>query len=152
MTDTGTTDWEAWRRSEDEQHLRLLAIFHYVVGGLACLFACFPIIHLVIGVAVMAQGGGEGALVGTFFVVIALAIILAGWALGAAIVYAGVCLGNHMRHTYCLVMAAVECIFMPVGTVLGILTIIVLMRPSVKRLFGVMPAGYPPDAGASPMR
>ena len=33
----------------DTEHLKLLSIFHYVVGGMAVLFACFPIIHLVIG-------------------------------------------------------------------------------------------------------
>lgn len=31
---------------KDLEHLRLLSIFHYVVGGLIALFACFPIIHL----------------------------------------------------------------------------------------------------------
>jgi hypothetical protein len=38
---------------------------------------------------------------------------------------------------YCLVVAGIECIFMPFGTVLGVFTIIVLMRPSVRNLFGV---------------
>jgi len=33
-------------------------------------------------------------------------------------------------------MAGVECMFMPFGTVLGVFTIIVLMRPSVKEIFG----------------
>ena len=28
--------------TEDEKHLDLLAIFHYIVGGLTGLFACFP--------------------------------------------------------------------------------------------------------------
>ena len=32
-------------------------------------------------------------------------------------------------------MAGIECIFMPFGTVLGVFTIIVLMRPSMKELF-----------------
>jgi hypothetical protein len=32
--------------STDEQHLQLLAIFHYVVGGMTALFACMPLIHL----------------------------------------------------------------------------------------------------------
>ena len=32
-------------------------------------------------------------------------------------------------------MAAIECMFFPFGTVLGVLTIIVLIRPSVKPLF-----------------
>lgn len=32
-------------------------------------------------------------------------------------------------------MAAVECMLMPFGTVLGVFTIVVLMRESVKKLF-----------------
>jgi hypothetical protein len=41
--------------------------------------------------------------------------------------------------TFCLIMAAVECIFMPFGTVLGTFTILVINRPSVRELFS--PAG-----------
>jgi hypothetical protein len=33
-------------------------------------------------------------------------------------------------------MAGIACVFMPFGTVLGVFTIIVLMRDSVRRLFG----------------
>ena len=36
--------------NEDLQYLKLLSIFHYVVGGLAALFACFPIMYIVIGI------------------------------------------------------------------------------------------------------
>ena len=36
-------------------------------------------------------------------------------------------------------VAAIACMFMPFGTVLGVFTIIVLMRPSVKERFA--PAG-----------
>ena len=46
---------------------------------------------------------------------------------------------------FCLVMGAVECVFMPFGTVLGIFTIIVLMRESVKPLF--TPNNPPQAAG-----
>jgi len=34
-------------------------------------------------------------------------------------------------------MACIECLFMPFGTVLGVFTILVLVRESVKQLFGV---------------
>jgi len=36
-------------------------------------------------------------------------------------------------------MAGIECLFMPFGTVLGVFTIMVLMRDPVKQLFGVNP-------------
>ena len=34
---------------QDTEHLRLLAIFHYVVSGLAALFSCFPLLYAIIG-------------------------------------------------------------------------------------------------------
>jgi hypothetical protein len=39
----------------DEQHIQLLPIFHYVVGGMTALFACMPLIHLGIGIAVCSE-------------------------------------------------------------------------------------------------
>jgi hypothetical protein len=33
-------------------------------------------------------------------------------------------------------MACIECLFLPFGTILGVFTIIVLSRESVKELFG----------------
>jgi hypothetical protein len=39
--------------TQDEDHLKLLSIFHYVVGGLAGLFALLPIFHLVIGLVMV---------------------------------------------------------------------------------------------------
>ena len=46
-------------------------------------------------------------------------------------------LKNHTNYTYCLVVDAIACTFVPFGTVLGVFTIIVLVRPSVKALFGI---------------
>ena len=39
--------------SQDEEHLGLLAIFHYVVGGLAGLFSFFPLIYAFFGVLIL---------------------------------------------------------------------------------------------------
>jgi hypothetical protein len=35
---------------EDEEHLKLLAIFHYVVAAVGGLFACLPLIHVGLGI------------------------------------------------------------------------------------------------------
>ena len=40
----------------DEEHLRLLSIFHYIYGGLVALFACVPILYMLIGVFVLHGG------------------------------------------------------------------------------------------------
>jgi len=67
--------------------------------------------------------------------------IVAGWTFAAMVAFAGRSLQTRQRYTFCLVMAGIECIFMPVGTVLGVFTIIVLVRDSVKELFGMPVAG-----------
>lgn len=35
--------------TRDEEHLKLLPIFHYVVGDMAGVFSLIPIFHLVVG-------------------------------------------------------------------------------------------------------
>jgi len=45
-------------------------------------------------------------------------------------------------------MGAVDCMFMPFGTVLGVFTIIVLQKEAVRRLFGLAP--FSPPVVASP--
>ena len=37
--------------TQDEQHLDLLAIFHYIVGGLTALFSCIFLLHVAMGIA-----------------------------------------------------------------------------------------------------
>lgn len=125
---------------QDTEHLKLLSIFHYVVAGMTALFACIPFIHFFMGLA-LATGAfpdtnSEAQTVGIFLTVFASLFILSGWVLAALIAFSGRSLQTRRRYTYCLVMAGIECIFMPFGTVLGVFTIIVLMRDSVKPLFG----------------
>ena len=129
---------------QDAEHLRLLSIFHYVVGGIAALFACFPLIHLAFGIALVSgalkSGPGEQtppAFVGWFFIAIAALFILVGWSIAIAILLAGRFLARRTHYMYCFVVAAIECLFMPFGTVLGAFTIIVLNRTSVRSLFQV---------------
>jgi hypothetical protein len=127
--------------SQDQEHLKLLSIFHYVVAGVAALFALIPVLHLVVGLG-LATGSFEEAdpmarTMGWFFTAFASAFILSGLGFAACLVAAGRSLARRRHYTFCLVMAGVSCVFMPFGTVLGVFTIIVLMREPVKTLFGV---------------
>ncbi|MBM3860164.1 MAG: hypothetical protein FJ395_10995 [Verrucomicrobia bacterium] len=130
--------------TQDADQLRLLSIFHYIAAGLAALFACLPVIHLVLGIFMVAcpekMGGPKNpppAFLGWFFIIFAACFIAAGWAFAACLLAAGRCLSKHRHYMYCMVMAGIGCMFVPFGTVLGVFTIIALMRPSVKALFGV---------------
>jgi hypothetical protein len=143
-----------WQQSQsDADHLRLLSIFHYVVAGILALCSLFPLIHLAVGIAIVTGrmgGGGNGnqppAFFGWFFIFLASAMILCGLALAICVATAGRRLRQYRSYTFCLVIAGIECMFSPFGTVLGVFTIIVLMRPTVKERFGVAPSRRPDSA------
>jgi hypothetical protein len=62
---------------------------------------------------------------------------MAAW-FGASLVLnilAGKYLGARKHRTFCFVVAATNCLYTPLGTVLGIFTIIVLLRDSVRATF-----------------
>mgnify|MGYP000166472252 CR=1 FL=1 len=70
-------------------------------------------------------------------------IMLTGWILAVCILLAGRFLARRTHYLYCLIMAGVECLFMPLGTVLGVFTIIVLDRDSVRQTFAATAAQRP---------
>lgn len=130
----------------DDEQLRLLSIFHYVVGGMAALFGCIPIFHLAMGILFLTQpglmkgppGGNSpppADFIGWMFVVLGSVFILSGWTLAILLVVAGRCIAQRKRLLFCTIVAGVGCVFMPFGTILGVFSLIVLTRSSVKELF-----------------
>lgn len=129
--------------NDDLQHLKLLSIFHYVVAGITVLIGCFPLIHLAFGIALLSgrlpsqpNDPVSASFVGWIFTGIAGVMIAAMWSFAIVLLCVGRFLQEHRRYMFCLVVAGLECMLMPFGTVLGVFTIIVLMRPSVRQQFG----------------
>ena len=136
----------------DEQHLDLLSVFHYVVAGLAALFSLLPTLHLTIGLMLATgrldeTGDPIAQRVGAFFSIFAAGLILAGLTFAVLVFLAGRFLSRRRHYNFCLGMAGVMCVFMPLGTVLGVFTILVLMRSSVRARFGL---GSSASAGFTP--
>lgn len=125
--------------TQDEQHLNLLSIFHYVVGGLTALFSCIPFLHLALGIAMVSgvfeNGDAPPQCIGWLLIIFPSLFIILGWTLAVFIIITGKKLRKRVSRTFCLVIAALECIVMPFGTVLGVFTIIILMKDSVQKLF-----------------
>ena len=48
---------------------------------------------------------------------------------------AGRSLQQHRRHAFCFVIVCLSCLLAPLGTALGVCSILVLSRPRVKDLF-----------------
>jgi len=129
---------------DDEQHLRLLSTFHYIVGGLTALVMCFPLIHFGLGFAmVFAPGFFDNKpgsqppplFIGWILMIIGGLFFLSGQAFAICIIAAGRFLAQRRRYLFIFIVACIQCAFMPFGTVLGVFTIIVLSRESVKALF-----------------
>ncbi len=112
-----------------------------MAGCIVGLFSCFPVIHLIVGLGIILGGMSSNSnsappvLFGLFFVVIALIFIVIGWGIAVCILLAGMFLSKRKNYTFFLVVAGVECMFMPFGTVLGVFTLIVLTKEPVKQLF-----------------
>jgi hypothetical protein len=126
----------------DTEHLRILSICHFVLAGIAAFFSCIPIIHVCIGLMLVFGGpsmGGSGspppASFGWIFVIMGTAAILIGWICALLIFLAGRSIKQRRHYTFCLVVAGIACLWMPFGTVLGVFSFIVLLRPSVKGMF-----------------
>lgn len=126
--------------NKDSEHLKWLSISFYVYAGLTAFISLFPFIHLSIGIA-MVSGAFENGVdapppfVGWMFIGIASVFILSGFALAVCSFLAGKYLKQQKNYTFCFVIAVISCMFAPLGTVLGVFTIIVLLRDSVKALF-----------------
>jgi hypothetical protein len=136
------------QRTIDQEHLRLLAIFFYLVGGLTALFSSVGLIHFGFGMAMaffpeLFNGpGGQGAppppFVGYLFAFVGGSLVLFGWTVGALTIYSGRSIQKRKRRTLTLAVAALNCLnctFFPFGLLLGTLSIIVLCRPSVSQLY-----------------
>jgi hypothetical protein len=128
----------------DTEQLNLLAIFHYVVAGLAALFSFFPLLYTTVGtIFIFAARHGPAKpgedlppeFLGWIFAVLGALLFLIGIAMAICILIAGRSLALRKRYSFTFVMACIECLFVPFGTILGVFTIVVLSREAVRGLF-----------------
>ncbi len=143
-------------RTEDLKHLELLGMFHYIVGGITAVFSCMPFLHVFMGLAMLSGKFFEGSnglspppIVGWMFVIIGTVFIVLGWSMAVCIILAGKKLKQHKNRMYCMVIAGIECIFMPFGTILGVFTLIVLNKDSVKEIFAEQASEVTPGSAPS---
>ncbi|HEX3628344.1 MAG TPA: hypothetical protein VH280_23290 [Verrucomicrobiae bacterium] len=131
------------QRNIDADHLNLLSIFHFVGAG----FACFGILFLMLHGAMMhfiftnqslwqdqRQPPPPAAI---FDVLIWVYLFGVLWFLVSAVlnILSGIFLRMRKFRTFSYVVSGVNCVHIPLGTVLGVFTIVVLTRESVRELY-----------------
>jgi hypothetical protein len=131
------------QRNIDEDHLNLLSIFYFVTAALALLGILFFVGYYEMMNYIFSnpeiwknQRGGPPpaemlAMFRWMFVIFGLLCA----ALGTMNLMTGLFLRQRKHRTFSLVIAAINCLQMPLGTVLGVFTIIILIRPSVVKMY-----------------
>ena len=126
----------------ESQRLKTLAIFHYIAAGL---WGLGLLLGVIIGLVLVGMLGGqtrgnnEGIRFATFdnlLSVIIVCIELLEVVLPPVLLFvAGRNLAKHRGLVFVQVVAILELLFFPLGTILGVFTLMALSRPAVKALF-----------------
>jgi hypothetical protein len=131
---------------QDLKHLRMLSIGFYLYAAILALFSLIPAIFTVIGLATV-MGVFPGTHhqpppkpeLGWIFVILSPIFTLFGAAITVGNILTARFLKRKKNYGFCFLIAALDCMFFPLGIVMGVFTILVLLRESVKQLFNVTP-------------
>ena len=130
------------QRKIDADQLKLLSIFHFVAAGMALLGVAFLGLHFAMFHAFLSDPAMWAAQKQPppreFFAMFQWFYLVFGvWFVASGIlnVISGLCIRRTAHRTFSLVVAGFNCLHMPLGTVLGIFTIIVLVRDTVRESY-----------------
>jgi hypothetical protein len=131
------------QQRRDQDHIKLLAIFHFVFAGMGLLGIGFLGVHYAIMQTVFSrpemfkspqQMPPQQVLhLFVFFYLGMGFVFLTAMALN---VVSGLFLLKKRSRIYSMVIAGLNCLQIPFGTTLGVFTLVVLSRDSVRRLYG----------------
>lgn len=128
------------QKTIDTEHLRLLAIFHFVSAGFALLGLLFiaghyALFHAFFDNPKLWADSKQGPPPQEFFTIFKwVYAVFTVWFLGSGIanLLSGFFLRARKHRIFSLVVAGFNCLHMPLGTILGVFTFIVLLRESVR--------------------
>jgi|SRR6185503_585014 len=129
----------------DAEHLRLLAIFHFVSAGLALCGVLFALAQFALFYSIMAnpefwanansnQPPPPEMMIGFFRWI----LLFMGFWFGVSAVanlMSGLFLRARRHRTFSMIVAGLNCLHVPLGTLLGVFTLVVLGRDSVARMY-----------------
>lgn len=130
-------------RKRDLEHVKLLAIFHFILSGFAVLGMGFLglhyfMMHTFFTNPEMWRNQRNGPPPQAFLDMFVWFYVIGGLILLAALVLnllSGIFLSQRKNKSFSIIIAGLDCLQIPFGTALGIFTIIVLTRDSVRQLY-----------------
>jgi hypothetical protein len=133
----------AHAQKRDAEHLKLLSIFHFILAGFCFLGIAFVALHYAfMRVFFMnpeiwknQKGGPPPAEFFKIFIWIYLFAVVVLVAASALNLLSAIFLRQRRHRMFSLVIAGLNCLQFPLGTALGVFTIIVLSRASTHELY-----------------
>lgn len=126
----------------DEEQLRLLRIGYFAMGGVAVFTGLFGLLYALMGFMIVhmpmqAQQPGQPPpeVIAWFFAAFGLAFMLLAGVYALLAFLSARALRRRRARGLCLFTAALSCLYIPFGTLLGVFTFIALGRRSVIELF-----------------
>lgn len=125
------------------QNLELLSIFHYALAALIYLKGAAAFIFIGIGTIAVAGILSESPddmfiglfVIGLIFYVGPIIFMCLMWTFATMVLLAGRRMARRTNLTFCQVIGGLECLCLPLGTILGIFTLIALTKPETKETF-----------------
>ena len=135
-------DLDQYQALQDADQLRLLGLLSQIYGWLTFVFSGFFLLYFLFAFAMMSQPGFFGPpnvapplFFRSFLLVVGFFGIGLSWLNAGLSLYACICLRERRNWNWVMVASCLHCLNMPLGTALGVFSIIVINRPSVRRLF-----------------
>jgi len=126
----------------DNEHLNLLSLFHLISGIFTLVYSVFMALYFGFVTFILNMGNKlnaansdfpfefMNAIMFVFTIVLFIAIIL-----GVAKIFCSKFIKQKTNRVFCIVICCIECFSFPYGTLLGVLSIMVLNRNSVKEIY-----------------
>jgi hypothetical protein len=123
-------------QSEDRKYLKYLSILHYLIGSLYAFFFSKDIVPGLLIYLLLIGKAHSWNLITTLIYLGGLVFsILIGLAFVICLITSGIFIGKIEKYWFSFIVACASCFFYPFGTVLGVLTIVILAKDSVKSLY-----------------
>jgi hypothetical protein len=130
----------------DEEHLRLLSLFHFIKGGITAAFSLLGLLYFLFLGFLMKMGNRFNmpsySYTEEFPVEFMSYIFMIGGVIVLLILLSGILQlvsGYYLKrkeyHLFSFIIGIIEILEIPYGTILGLMTLIVLSRDSIKRKY-----------------
>lgn len=135
--------YSEYAAAKDRDHLRILSVLHLVTAGLALFSLLFLIGHYMVMSRLMDPSNWQSVEGGNPPPDYVVDIMMWFYLFGGLMIVGAIVLNlmsalfmrNKTHRMFSIIVAGINCIQVPVGTVLGVFTLVVLLRESVKKMY-----------------